>query len=213
MLRSATKQTRRVLSRVRTNPRIAHSVRHQSAGGTEGALLGTPTPGIVASFVGIGGGFAYVSYYEMKQSEQRLAEAAARHRFDNTRRMFDEWIDMSSSRKAVLHKRYNNSDGYFNLHKLIAMGDRSTVDQSTPAAESFVMVIDFFLKWEYYDDNKTIDSAQMKKYIGPEFKTIHKVLTEIRDEEEFKSRHQIDSDKLSDVLRFLDKMSKMETER
>ena len=162
---------------------------------------------------------------QMASEGKKIEEEKKGRQVNRTTALFDEWREMRDSRKAVLHAHDDVPNTVFpslhtwivtnfqNLNKLIAMGDRSTVDQSTPAAESFVMVIDFFLKWEYYDDNKTIDSAQMKKYIGPEFKTIHKVLTEIRDEEEFKSRHQIDSDKLSDVLRFLDKMSKMETER
>ena len=161
----------------------------------------------------------------MASEGKKIEEEKKGRQVNRTTALFDEWREMRDSRKAVLHAHDDVPNTVFpslhtwivtnfqNLNKLIAMGDRSTVDQSTPAAESFVMVIDFFLKWEYDDDNKTIDSVQMKKYIGPEFKTIHKVLTEIRDEEEFKSRHQIDSDKLSDVLRFLDKMSKMETER
>ena len=210
MLRSATKQTRRVLSQVRTNPRVAQSVRHQSAGGTEGALLVTPTPAIVGFVGGIGGAVACVANYETKQSEQRQAEAEARHRFDNTVRMIDEWSDLSSSREAVLHKRHN-SDSYFNLHKLIAKGNRSKVDQSTPVPDSVADVMRFFLLWEYLEKRGTINSADLKEYLEPEFDTVCDILTEIRDEEA-EGWHQIDSDRLNDVLRFLDEVSKMKTE-
>ena len=211
MLRSATKQTRRVLSRARTNPTVAHSVRHHSAGGAEGALLITPTPAIVGSVVGIGGGLAYAANYETKQSKQRQAEAEARHRFDNTTRMFDEWFDMSSSRRAVLHKRYNR-DGYFNLHKLVATTtNKSTIVNTKPVPESVADVMRFFIEWEYYDNNKTIDSADLKEYLGSEFYTIHKILTEIRDEEA-KSWHKTDLDRLDSVVDFLDKISERKTE-
>ena len=76
---------------------MAQSVRHQSAGGTEGALLVTPTPAIVGFVGGIGGAVACVANYETKQSEQRQAEAEAKHRFDNTMRMCNDWLGMSSS--------------------------------------------------------------------------------------------------------------------
>ena len=211
MLRSATKQTRRVLSRVRTIPRVARSARHQRAGGTEGALLITPTPAIVASFVGIGGGFTYVSYYEMKRSEQRLAETEAKHRFDNTTRMCNDWLVMASSRKAVLHKRYK-SVGYFNLHKLIAIGNQSKVDQGTPAPESVANVMGFFLLWRSLEKRGTIDSADLKQQLGSQLATFHKVLTEIRDEEA-ESWHKTDFDNLNKVVDFLNDISKMETER
>ena len=211
MLRSATKQTRRALSRVRTNRRVAQSVRHQSAGGTEGALLVTPTPAIVGYVVGIGGGLASVSnYYEMKQAEQRLAEAEARHRFDNTMRMFNEWFGMASSREAVLHKRYN-SDGHFNLHKLIAMGNQSKVHQTKPAPASVANVMGFFLLWQSLEKSGTINSADLKERIGSQLATFHDILTEIRDEEA-KSWDKADSDRLDSVVDFLDEVSKRETE-
>ena len=177
----------------------------------------TPTPAIVGSVVGvggvvgIGGTVAYVADYEMKQSEQRLVEAEARHRFDNTVRMFDEWSDMASSRNAVLHKRYN-SDGYFNLYKLVApTTNKSTIVNTTPTPKSFLEVIRFFLQWEYYDNNKTIDSADLKKYLGSEFDTVRDILTKVRDEEA-NSWHKTDSDNLNKVVDFLNDISKMETE-
>ena len=170
----------------------------------------TPTSAIVGSVVGIGGGLAYLADQKTKQSKQRQAEAEARHRLDNTARMFDEWFDMASSRKAVLHKRYNG-DGYFNLHKLFAKGNRSEVDQSTPVPKSVAAVMRFCIEWKYYDDNKTINSADLKEYLGSEFNTVRDVLTEIRDEEA-KSWHKTDKERLRDVVDFLDKISKREKE-
>ena len=173
-------------------------------------MLITPTSAIVGSVVGIGGGLAYLADQKTKQSKQRQAEAEARHRFDNTVRMIDEWSDLSSSREAVLHKRHN-SDSYFNLHKLIAKGNRSKVDQSTPVPDSVADVMRFFLLWEYLEKRGTINSADLKEYLEPEFDTVCDILTEIRDEEA-EGWHQIDSDRLNDVLRFLDEVSKMKTE-
>ena len=210
MLRSATKQTRRALSRVRTNRRVAQSVRHQSAGGTEGALLVTPTPAIVGSVVVIGGGLAYLADHETKQSKQWQAEAEARHRFDNTMRMFNEWFGMASSREAVLHKRHN-SDGHFNLHKLIAMGNQSKVHQTKPAPASVANVMGFFLLWQSLEKSGTINSADLKERIGSQLATFHDILTEIRDEEA-KSWDKADSDRLDSVVDFLDEVSKRETE-
>ena len=211
MLRSATKQTRRVLSRLRTNPRVAQSVRHQSASGTEGALLITPTPAMVGFVIGSSGAVAYLTDYETKQSKQRQAEAEAKHRFNNTKRMLNEWFDMSSSLKAVLHERYN-SDGHLNLHKRVAKAtNKSTIVNTKPAPKNFLKVIRFFMQWEYYDNNKTIDSARLKKYLGSEFDTFRDILAEIRDEEAT-SWHKADKDNLNKVVDFLDEVSKRETE-
>ena len=211
MLRSATKHTSRVLRRSRTIPRVAKSVRQHSPAGTEGGLSGSSKIAIISCVVGLGGTVAYVANYEMKQAEQRLAKAVAKHRFDNTTRMFDEWFDMASSREAVLHKRYN-SDGYFNLHKLIAIGNQSKVDQITPAPESVADVIRFFLLWKSLEKRSTIDSADLKKQLGSQFATFHEILNEIRDDEA-KGWHQIESDNLNEVIDFLDKISKMEMDR
>ena len=174
-------------------------------------MLITPTSAIVGSIVGIGGAVACVANYETKQSKQRQAEAEARHRSDNTMRMFNEWLVMASSREAVFHKRYNNNDGYFDLHKLIAMGNRSKVDQGTPAPESVANVMGFFLSWRSLEKSDTINSADLKKRIGSQLATFHKVLAEIRDEEA-KGWHKTDFDNLNKVVDFLNDISKMETE-
>ena len=190
---------------------MTRSVSQLIAGGAEGALLVTPAPAIVASVIGIGGTVAYLADQEMKQSKQRQAEAEAKHRFNNTKRMLNEWFDMSSSRRAVLHKRYNR-DGYFNLHKLVATTtNKSTIVNTKPAPKNFLKVIRFFMQWEYYDNNKTIDSARLKKYLGSEFDTFRDILAEIRDEEAT-SWHKADKDNLNKVVDFLDEVSKRETE-
>ena len=174
-------------------------------------MLVTPAPAIVASVIGIGGTVAYLADQEMKQSKQRQAEAEARHRFDNTVRMLNDWLGMTSSREAVLHKRYN-SDGYFNLHKLIATAtNKSTVDQTKPVPQSVADLMGFFLLWQSLEKSGTINSADLKQQFGSQLATFHKILTKIRDEEA-KSWHQTDLDRLRSVVDFLDEISKMETE-
>ena len=174
-------------------------------------MLITPTPAMVGFVIGSSGAVAYLTDYETKQSKQRQAEAEAKHRFNNTKRMLNEWFDMSSSLKAVLHERYN-SDGHLNLHKRVAKAtNKSTIVNTKPAPKNFLKVIRFFMQWEYYDNNKTIDSAYLRDYLGSEFDTFRDILAEIRDEEAT-SWHKADKDNLNKVVDFLDEVSKRETE-
>ena len=124
--------------------------------------------------------------------------------------MCNDWLGMSSSRKAVLHKRHN-SDGHFNLHKLIVKGNQSKVDQTKPTPDSVANVMGFFLLWQSLEESGTINSADLKKQLGSQINTFQKALTEIRNKEAG-SWHKIDSDNLDTVLHFLDKISRMEKE-
>ena len=211
MLRSATKQTRRVLRRSRTIPRVAQSVRQHSPDGTEGALGVLPSLVVVGFVVGIGGTIAYVVDDQTDAAIKYLNSKTASYRTRNTGMMYDQWSDIAPFREVVLHQHYD-SNHCFSLHNLFGMVIKSKVDQITPATESLLEIINFFLLWKYDDDDKDIDSARLKKLLGSQCITLHTILTEIRDEEA-KSWHQIESDNLNEVVDFLDKLYKVEMNR
>ena len=211
MLRSATKQTSRVLRRSRTIPRVAQSVRHHCTGDTEGDLGVLSSLVVVGSVVGIGGTIAYFAEDQIDAAIRLFSSKEASYRSRNTDTMRAKWYSIAPSRKGVLNKTYNNNH-YLDLHKLFGIANKSNIDQITPAPKSVADVIQFFLWWKFYDDDKIIDSACLKERLGPRFFLFHEILNEIRDEEA-KSWHQADSDNLNEVIGFLDKMSKMEMNR
>ena len=124
--------------------------------------------------------------------------------------MSSEWSLIDPSRQAVL-KMYK-SNWYSKLHKLLGMANNSKAKQSTRAPKSVGTIIHFFLRWKFHHDNKTIDSAHLKEYIGTEFDTFHDILTEIRDDEA-RDWGGADVNKLNKVIDFLDEISKMEMDR
>ena len=91
------------------------------------------------------------------------------------------------------------------------MANKSKAGQTTPVPKSVANVIHFFLLRKFHRDDDTIDLADLKKYLGSEFGILHRILTEIRDEEA-KSWDEADSDNPNEVVNFLDEISKMETE-
>ena len=211
MLRSATNQTSRVLRRSRTIPRVGQSVRQHSPAGPAGGLSGSSKIAIISCVVGLGHTIACLTDVQIEAGARFLGSHDASYRSRNTWMMYDQWSAITPSRKAVLNKTYNNNH-YFNLHNLFGIANKSNIDQITPAPKSVADVIQFFLWWKFYDDDKIIDSACLKERLGPRFFLFHEILNEIRDEEA-KSWHQADSDNLNEVIGFLDKMSKMEMNR
>ena len=143
--------------------------------------------------------------------QEKMEKESTKARKDNAHQMFVEWSAIDRSREAVLNK-CNKSNWYFSPHKLLGMANKSKADQTTPAPKSVDDVIQFFLRWKFHHDNKTIDSVDLKKYLGSEFDTIHDILTEIRDEEA-QGWHQADFDNMNEVVDFLDEISKMEMDR
>ena len=209
MLRSATKQTSRVLRRSRTIPRVAQSVRQHSPDDTEGAESVLSKIAIISCVFSIGNTIAYVADSPLNSAAKRSdEEKETSYRTRNTWMMYDQWSAMARCREAVLNKRYNSNHS-FSLHNLFGMTNKSNIDQIKGAPVSVAAVIRFFLWWKIYDDDKDINSAHLKEQLGSQFATFHSILTEIRDEEA-KSWHQADSDNLNEVIGFLDKMSKME---
>ena len=224
MLRFATNQTSRALFRSRTIPRVAQSVRHQSAGVTEEAMGVFPTIAMMGTTVVLGGSILEQQRWdknkiEIKQKkieiEQKIIQIeqeetereSTKDRAKNTDQMSDKWSAIDRSREAVLNK-CNKSNWYFSPHKLLGMANKSKANKATRAPKSVVEVIQFFLRWKFHHDNKTIDSVDLKKYLGSEFDTIHDILTEIRDEEA-QGWHQADFDNMNEVVDFLDEIFEM----
>ena len=125
---------------------------------------------------------------------------------NNTNQMSVAWSEMALSRKAVLNKTYK-SNLFSDLRELLGMANNSKADETTPAPDSVDDVMQFFLWWKFYQDNKTIDSTHLMKRLGSEFDAFHDILTEIRDDEA-SDWDEADSDNLSEVVDFLDELSK-----
>ena len=147
----------------------------------------------------------------IEMEQKRTERESTKDRAKNTDQMSDKWSAIDRSREAVLNK-CNKSNWYFSPHKLLGMANKSKANKATRAPKSVVEVIQFFLRWKFHHDNKTIDSVDLKKYLGSEFDTIHDILTEIRDEEA-QGWHQADFDNMNEVVDFLDEISKMEMDR
>ena len=211
MLRSATKQTRRVLRRSRTIPRVAKSVRHHSTVVTEGAMGVLPKLAIMGLVVGVGGATAYVAQVPLDPAAEHLAVEMARYRSHNAMLMSDEWSAIAPSREAVLNKTYK-SNRYLDLHKLLGMANNSKADQTTPVPKSVDDVIQFFIRWKNHHDNKTINSVDLRKYLGSRFRTFHDILTKIHDDEA-REWDEADLNNLNEVVDFLDEISKMKMDR
>ena len=263
MLRSATRQTSRVLRRSRTIPRVGQSGRQHSPDGTEGAqsvlttlaMMGTNVALVfsileqrrsdnqrlemgqmicemqqqiikrnqemiewnqeiskkVQEIIEMNQEKREMEYQKIERVQQKIERQITKAREDNARQMFDEWSSIAPSRKAVLNKRYNNNQ-YLYLHKLLGMANKSEADKATPAPKSVANVIRFFLRWKFHHDNKTIDSVDLKKYLGSQFDTFRDILTEIRGDET-RDWDEADLDNLNEVVDFLDKLSKMEMDR
>ena len=173
---------------------------------TEGALDVLPKLAIMGLVVGVGGATAYVAQVPLDPAAEHLAVEMARYRSHNAMLMSDEWSAIAPSRRTVLNKTYK-SNRYLDLHKLLGMANKSKADQTTLVPESVDDVIQFFLRWKSHHDNKTINSVELKEYLGSKFDTFHDILTKIRDEEA-RDWHQADSDNLKKVVDFLDELSK-----
>ena len=106
----------------------------------------------------------------------------------------------------AISKRYDSNPN-FNLHKLFGIANNWKVDQTTPAPKSVDDVIQFFLWWKFYHDNKTINSDDLKERLGSEFDTFHDILKDISDDEA-RDWCDADSDNLNEVVDFLDGLSK-----
>ena len=141
---------------------------------------------------------------------------------DNLAELLGFWEEIADSRNAVLHRHDDVPNAVFPfLHTWIVTNgqsrhggakatNKSTAANIKPAPKNFLKVIRFFMQWEYYDNNKTIDSADLKQQLGSEFDTFRDILAEIRDEEAT-SWHETDSNNLNKVVDFLNDISKMET--
>ena len=142
---------------------------------------------------------------EMERRERESTKA----RQDNARQMCVEWSSMHPSREAVLNKTYKSNLSFI-LRKLLGWVKKSEADKATRAPKCVTDVIRFFLRWKNHCDDDTIDSARLKKNLGAEFFDVRDTLKEIRDDEA-SDWHDADSDNLSEVVDFLDEISKVET--
>ena len=88
------------------------------------------------------------------------------------------------------------------------MANKSNTGQTTPVPESVDDVIQFFLLWKFCHDNKTIDSARLKKCLGSQLDTFHDILTEIHRDDEPMGRDEADVNRLNKVIDFLDELAK-----
>ena len=192
---------------------MAQSVRHHSAGGTEGALGVLSQLAMMGCAVVLGSSILEQRRSEkkiIKIKQERMERESTQARKDNTNKMFVKWHTMSPSREAVLNETYKNN-WYFNLHKLFGMANKSKADETTRAIELAGDVIWFFILWKSLDDDGEIDSVDLKERLGSQFFFFRKILKEISGEEA-KDWHQADLNNLNKVVAFLDKISKMETE-
>ena len=99
------------------------------------------------------------------------------------------------------------SNWYSKLRKLLRWVNKSKADETTRAPKSVGTIIHFFLRWKFHHDNKTIDSAHLKEYIGTEFGAFRDTLKEIRAGEA-KDWDGGDLNNLNEVVDFLDERSK-----
>ena len=147
----------------------------------------------------------------IEMEQKRTERESTKARKKNNDQMSDEWSAIAPSRMAVLNKTYK-SNLFSDLLELLGMANKSKADQTTLVPESVDDVIQFFLRWKSHHDNKTINSVELKEYLGSKFDTFHDILTKIRDEEA-RDWHQADSDNLKKVVNFLDEISRMEMDR
>ena len=149
---------------------------------------------------------------ERKETEQERREReSTKARKDNTNQMFDKWSSIAPSREAVLNKTYKGN-WFSKLRKLLGMADKSKADETTPAPDSVDDVIQFFIRWKNHHDNKTINSVDLRKYLGSRFRTFHDILTKIHDDEA-REWDEADLNNLNEVVDFLDEISKMKMDR
>ena len=145
---------------------------------------------------------------EIEQEQEQREKESEKAREDNTHQMSFEWSSIDPSLEAVLNKTYK-SNRFSILRKLLRWVKKSKPDKATRAPKSVGTIIHFFLRWKFHHDNKTIDSAHLKEYIGTEFDTFRDSLEEIRDDEA-RDWGGADVNKLNKVIDFLDEISKME---
>ena len=139
---------------------------------------------------------------EMERRERESTKA----RQDNARQMCVEWSSMHPSREAVLNKTYKSNWNSI-LRKLLRWVKKSEADETTPVPDGVANIIHFFIRWKNRHDNKTIDSARLKKYLEAEFFDFRDILIEIRDEEA-RDWGGADVNNLNKVIDFLDELSK-----
>ena len=161
---------------------------------------------------------------ELRSDDKKAKTEETNVRRENTNQMSNIWNGMADSRRAVLNRQNGvlSTIGKFlrTSYNTIfqtqqggrTMMNKSKANQTTPAPESVDDVIQFFLRWKSHHDNKTINSVELKEYLGSKFDTFHDILTKIRDEEA-RDWHQADSDNLKKVVNFLDEISRMEMDR
>ena len=142
----------------------------------------------------------------IEMEQKRTERESTKARKKNNDQMSDEWSAIAPSRMAVLNKTYK-SNLFSDLLELLGMANKSKADQTTPAPESVDDVIQFFLWWKFYHDNKTINSDDLKERLGSEFDTFHDILKDISDDEA-RDWCDADSDNLNEVVDFLDGLSK-----
>ena len=216
---------------------MLQSVRHHSEGVTEGAMGVFPTLAMTGTTVLLGSSIweqrrSDKKKIEMKQKiseieqkileieqdgmkrvrqkiervQQKIENEITKARKNNTDQMSVAWSEMALSRKAVLNKTYK-SNLFSDLRELLGMANNSKADETTPAPDSVDDVMQFFLWWKFYQDNKTIDSTRLMKRLGSQFRAFRKILKDIRDNEA-SDWDEADSDNLSEVVDFLDELSK-----
>ena len=173
---------------------------------------------VAGTLIGVGITIWTERQLQVSESERKRSEQCN----DNLAELLGFWDEIAASREAVLHRHDDVPNAVFGFlytsnvtdvqsrHGGAMATKKSTIANTKPAPKNFLKVIRFFMQWEYYDNNKTIDSADLKQQLGSEFDTFRDILAEIRDEEAT-SWHETDSNNLNKVVDFLNDISKMET--
>ena len=162
-----------------------------------------------------------INTWTIRQQQVSEGERSEKEDIDRLERIYEKlrnnWREIAHSRNAVLDRHDGVLNAVFRFldtwndtnvqswHGGAPETKKSTVVNTKPAPESFREVIRFFIDWGYHHNNKTIDSARLKEYVGPDCEKLRGILTEVRGDEA-KSWDKADKDNLEKVVNILDKL-------